>query len=180
MRFASTLPDLIPSRLREKGPDDKSRSANNIPKTNDKSVFCSSMCAGCGEEAPGLGARDGKGQSRGAQASPARGHCLAASLALPPPRRPYPRSEASATFAQAKRQSARLALAGPTPQHHTAHASRLLSRARLAFAAHDATLHAASAAVGTLHVNRQSSQSPCLPPRTSDSSRAASLRGYIL
>ena len=43
----------------------------------------------------------------------------------------------------------------------------LLSRARLAFAAHDATLHAASAAVGTLHVNRQSSQSPCLPPRTS-------------
>ena len=33
----------------------------------------------------------------------------------------------------------------------------LLSRARLAFAAHDATLHAASAAVGTLHVNRQSS-----------------------
>ena len=120
MRFASTLPDLIPSRLREKGPDDKSRSANNIPKTNDKSVFCSSMCAGCGEEAPGLGARDGKGQSRGAQASPARGHCLAASLALPPPRQPYPRSKLPLPL---HGQSARLALAGPTPQHHTAHAS---------------------------------------------------------
>ena len=39
----------------------------------------------------------------------------------------------------------------------------LLSRARLAFAAHDATLHAASAAVGTLHVNRQSSI-PLLAP----------------
>ena len=32
-----------------------------------------------------------------------------------------------------------------------------LSRARLAFAAHDATLHTASDAVGTLHVNRQAS-----------------------
>ena len=50
VRFASTLPDLIPSRLREKGPNDKSRSANNIPKTNDKSVFCSIMCKRSGED----------------------------------------------------------------------------------------------------------------------------------